>query len=414
MKLLYIIFIELLRVGLWLGSFFNDKLKKGWQGRKQSFAKVGRAFTKRDKVIWMHAASLGEYEQGLPVLEKLKQQYPDYKILVSFFSPSGYENVVKKKTIADVICYLPLDRKSEIRAFLDLMNIQIFFTVKYDYWYHLLNELKKRKVKVFVISALFYPNQVFFKSYGRFFVQQLKNNIDWFFHQNKASFDLAKNIGLEKSSIAGDTRYDRVKENAQNAVKVPFIKDFLQGQKCVVFGSAWQAEEKVAEILAHQFEGKIIIAPHDLKRVQNLLQIFPNALRYSEFENKGVIAKSQILIIDCIGLLSNLYAYADVSVVGGGFHSAGLHNILESAVFGNPVLFGNQYQNHPEADDLIRAKGGQSFRTEEMLAEELMCLLNNDEKRLAMSENARQFIIHQPNASRHILTKIATDFSSSL
>lgn len=409
MKWLYSFLVKFLRFGLWVGSFFNEKLKKGWQGRKESWTKI-KKISSEDRIIWMHAASLGEYEQGLPVLSKLKERFPNHKILITFFSPSGYENVVQKNHIADVVCYLPLDRKSEIRRFLNAMNVQVFFTIKYDYWYHLLAELKERKIPVFVVSALFYPKQIFFKSIGKYFVHQLKANVDWFFHQTENSFELAKSIGLENSSVSGDTRYDRVIENVKNTEEIPFVKEFIGEEKCVVFGSSWETEEKIAQLLTQKSDVKIIIAPHDLKRVKHLQQIFPKALLYSENQgenSKFKIQNSKILVIDCIGLLSKLYAYADVSVVGGGFHSAGLHNILESAVFGNPVLFGNQYQNHPEADDLILANGGESFATENDLVEEILLLLKDDEKRLGMSQNAKGFIFNQQNASKIIVAEMA-------
>lgn len=408
MKWLYSFLVELLRFGLWFGAFFNEKLKKGWQGRKESWSEI-KKISSEDKVIWMHAASLGEYEQGLPVLSTLKEKFPNHKILITFFSPSGYENVVQKTQIADVVCYLPLDRKSEIRRFLNAINVQVFFTIKYDYWYHLLAELKERKIPVFVVSALFYPKQIFFKPIGTYFVRQLKTNVDWFFHQTENSFELAKSIGLRNSSISGDTRYDRVRENFKNAEEIPFIKEFIGEEKCVVFGSSWEAEEKIAQLLSQKSEVKIIIAPHDLKRVKHLQQLFPEALLYSENQESRAKSKTQnskLLIIDCIGLLSKLYAYADVSVVGGGFHSAGLHNILESAVFGNPVLFGNQYQNHPEADDLIAANGAQSFSTENSLVEEILFLLKDEEKRLKMSQNAKNFIFNQPNSSEMIVSEM--------
>ena len=208
MAFLYNLFIHLLILGMKVFSLFNDKTKKGVEGRKRSLSIIKLAFSTHDKVIWMHAASLGEYEQGLPVLEKLKDEFPHHKILVTFFSPSGLENVIKKKNIADAICYLPFDTKKNVKEFLAQMNVELFFTVKYDYWYNLLQELKNKNVKTFVISALFYESQSFFTSYGKWFVKQLKKNVDWFFHQTKQSYLLAKSIGLQNASVTGDTRFD--------------------------------------------------------------------------------------------------------------------------------------------------------------------------------------------------------------
>lgn len=388
-------------------SLFNDKTKKGVEGRKQSLGKVKSGFKTSDKVIWMHASSLGEYEQGLPVLEQLKERFTDHKILVTFFSPSGYENVVKKKPIADVICYLPFDKKSAVKEFTDQFNVQLFFTVKYDYWYNLLAELKNRGAKTYVISALFYDRQSFFTSYGKWFVKQLQENIDWFFHQTQMSFALAKSIGLTKSSITGDTRFDRVRQLRQRNNHVDFIKDFIGEDKTVVFGSSWQAEEKIAlEVSQGSPYAKLIIAPHDLKRVSHLKQLFPEAILYSEIKNSVENFNSNILIIDSIGLLSKLYSYADIAVVGGGFHDAGLHNILEAATFGVPVIFGNQYRKNPEADGLISADGGRSFENAGLAADFVLFLINNEDSLQTMSENAEKFVSEKPNSTELILQKI--------
>ena len=406
MAFFYNIFIHLLIFGMKVFALFNDKTKKGVEGRKESLEKVKSGFKKSDKVIWMHASSLGEYEQGLPVLEQLKERFTDHKILVTFFSPSGYENVVKKKNIADVICYLPFDKKSAVKEFTDQFDVQLFFTVKYDYWYHLLDELKNKGAKTYVISALFYDRQSFFTSYGKWFVQQLQKNIDWFFHQTQMSFALAKSIGLTKSSVTGDTRFDRVKQLRHRDNQVDWIKDFIGEDKTVVFGSSWQAEEKIAlEVSQGSPYAKLIIAPHDLKRVSHLKQLFPEAILYSEI-NSGENFNSNILIIDSIGLLSKLYSYADVAVVGGGFHDAGLHNILEAATFGVPVIFGNQYRKNPEADGLISADGGRSFENAGLAADFVLFLINNEDSLQAMSENAEKFVSEKPNSTELILQKI--------
>lgn len=407
MYFFYNIFINLLIFGMKVFSLFNDKTKKGVEGRKKSLQKVKSAFSKTDKVIWMHAASLGEYEQGLPVLEQLKENFPDHKILVTFFSPSGYEHVVKKKNIADAICYLPFDKKSSVKEFVSQFDVQLFFTVKYDYWYNLLEELKNKGAKTYVISALFYERQSFFTSYGKWFVKKLQKNIDWFFHQTEMSFALAKSIGLTKSSVTGDTRFDRVKQLRTRNNHVDFIKDFTGDDKVVVFGSSWQAEEKVAEeVLQGSPYAKLIIAPHDLKRVQHLKQIFPDAILYSEIKKLVKNFQSRVLIIDSIGLLSKLYSYADVAVVGGGFHDAGLHNILEAATFGVPVIFGNHYRKNPEADELISVDGGRSFENAGLAADFVMFLLNNEEELQKMSENAEKFVTEKPNSTDLIIKKI--------
>ena len=409
MKFFYNIFVNLLIAAMKIGAFFNYKLKKGLAGRRQSCKKVKSAFSTIDRVIWMHAASLGEYEQGLPVLEKLKENFPEHKILITFFSPSGYENVIKKKHIADVICYLPFDRKKEVKEFVSTFNTEIFFTVKYDYWYNLLNELRNQGTKIYVVSALFYETQVFFKPYGNWFVSQLKKNIDWFFHQTKHSTALAKSIGLKNSSTAGDTRFDRVKKLKSQDNFVEFIEEFKQNQKAIIFGSSWETEERLAEIISKKNQKvKLIIAPHDLKRVDNLKKIFPEAILYSELKNTEISTNlnSQILIIDSIGLLSKLYSYGDIAIVGGGFHSKGLHNILEAATFGRPVLFGNQYMKNPEADEIIAQNGGEAFEDEYFAAPFILNLLKDEENLKKMGFNAKNFVDSQPNSTEIILKKM--------
>ena len=407
MKFFYNISIFHLELAFKVLSWFNDKIKSGLEGRKQSLEIVKSKIKNEDNVLWMHAASLGEYEQGLPVLEKLKEKYPTHKVLITFFSPSGFENVVKKNK-EDILCYLPFDKKSTISEFVKAVHPEIFFTVKYDFWYHLLDELKKQNTKVFVISALFYENQVYFKSQGKWFVNELKKNVDWIFHQTEKSLSLAQKVGLTKGSVSGDTRFDRVKQIKNRDNFVEFISEFKAEKKLLVFGSSWEAEEKMAQILSQKLENfKILIAPHDLKRVQNLKQIFPSAILYSEL-GKSQISNldSQILIIDCIGLLSKLYSYADIAIVGGGFHDKGLHNILEAATFGVPVIFGNQYKKNPEADALISQNGGKSFAQEELAADFVLKLSQNQNLLSEMSENAANFVSSQPNSSEIILDKI--------
>ena len=387
-------------------SWFNDKIKRGLEGRKKSLEIVKAKIKNEDSVLWMHAASLGEYEQGLPVLEKLKEKYPNHKVLITFFSPSGYENVVKKNK-EDILCYLPFDKKSTISEFVKAVHPEIFFTVKYDFWYHLLDELKKINAKVFVISALFYENQVYFKPQGKWFVNELKKNVDWIFHQTEKSLSLAQKVGLTKGSVSGDTRFDRVKQIKNRDNFVEFISEFKAEKKLLVFGSSWEAEEKMAQILSQKLENfKILIAPHDLKRVQNLKQIFPSAILYSELKSNYQLPNTNILIIDSIGLLSKLYSYSDIAIVGGGFHDKGLHNILEAATFGVPVIFGNQYKKNPEADALIAQNGGKSFAQVELAADFVLELTRNSNLLQEMSENAGNFVHSQPNSSEIILRKI--------
>jgi len=405
----YNFFIRLLVASMKIGAVFNYKLKKGLAGRRQSCNLVKENFSPEDRVIWMHAASLGEYEQGLPVLEKLKEKFPTHKILITFFSPSGYDQVIKKKSAADVVCYLPFDTEEWVQEFTSNFKTEIFFTVKYDYWYHLLQNLRDQGAQIYVVSALFYETQIFFKAYGKWFVKQLQKNTDWIFHQTAHSTALAKGIGLKKSSTSGDTRFDRVRQLRERDLSVEFIEDFKQNEKTIVFGSSWESEERLAEIIAVKNKDvKIIIAPHDLKRVAHLKTIFPTAILYSNLEigKPQTFFNSRILIIDCIGLLSKLYSYADLAVVGGGFHAKGLHNILEAATFGIPVFFGNQYTKNPEADALIAHNGGKSFEDEFFAAPYLQGILHDDPTLKKMGQNAKNFIDEQPQAAELIAERI--------
>lgn len=428
MKKLYTIAINLMIFGMKIGAAFNYKLKKGLAGRRRACEDVQESISKDDRVIWMHASSLGEYEQGLPVLEQLKKHYPQHKILITFFSPSGYENLVTRQHIADAVAYLPFDVEKWIKEFTSNFHTDIFFTVKYDYWYHLLSHLRAKGARIYVVSALFYETQIFFSAYGKWFVKQLSDSVDWFFHQTAHSSALAKGLGLTKSSTSGDTRYDRVKNQHACDNYVPYIKEFCQDKTTVVFGSCWEDEERIAEILCSgNKSAKIILAPHDLKRVAHLRKIFPTAVLYSELQAIGekhcadcgedpakelpphVVPLAQILIIDCIGLLSKLYSYGDIAVVGGGFHSAGLHNILEAATFGIPVLFGNKYKEKPEADALIAAGGAKSFEDEFFAGNYLLNLITQPQIFKEMGDKAKHFIFSQPDATSIIVKKIVAD-----
>lgn len=413
MQQLYNLFILLLIFGMKIGAAFSYKLKRGLAGRRQSCDIVKEHLNPADKVIWMHAASLGEYEQGLPVLEKLKIKFPEHRFLITFFSPSGYENVIAKKSAGDVISYLPFDLMKNMEQFTSWFTPEIFITVKYEYWYNMLSVLKNKKVKTYVISALFYEKQVFFQPYGPWFTDRLRKTITCFFHQTRHSYALAKTIGLEQSLLAGDTRYDRVKQIRARDNHVNFISDFKKSKKLLVIGSSWEAEEKIAAIIAAKKNTwKIIIAPHDLKRVTHLTELFPHAVVYSRLTEGGPFrTDAHVMIIDCIGLLSKIYSYADAAVIGGGFHGKGLHNILEAAVYGIPVFFGSHYEKNPEADGILNDLAGKSFEDEYLLAEYLLKTLEDSHKIEEMGKNAEKFVMSQPNAAEIIVNKISLDVS---
>jgi len=408
MFFVYDVFIRLLSFGMYIFSFFNDKIKKGIEGRRESFSKIQTNFSEKDKIIWMHAASLGEFYQGLPILEGLNEKYLKYKILVTFFSPSGYENVINKENKMNIVfCYLPFDKKKIINKFVNYMDIAIFFTVKYDFWYRLLEKLKSNNIPVYVISALFYKEQSFFKFLGKFFVSQLRKNVNIFFHQTENSLNLAKSIGLENSVFSGDTRFDKVKQNVENFTQIPFIEEFCNHKKVLVVGSSWQAEENlIIKFINSNAEIKVILAPHDVSRAYKIRRRFgEKAILYSDLSEKN-FNKFQVLIINNIGLLSRLYYYADVVIVGGGFHSKGLHNILEAAVYSKPVIFGDKFRKNPEADLLIKEGGAKSFSCEEDAISFLKKIFFSEELINEMSENSKKFFSIQPNAKEIVLNKI--------
>jgi len=408
MFLLYDISINLLVFGMKIFSFFDTKVKKGIVGRGKSLKIIQNSFSKNDEVIWMHAASLGEFYQGFPILEGLREKYPKYKFLVTFFSPSGYENVINKENKMNIIfCYLPFDKKNIIEKFVDSINIKIFFTVKYDFWYRLFAKLKSKNIPIYVISALFYKEQIFFKFWGKFFVSQLKKNVDIFFHQTVTSLNLAKSIGLENSIYSGDTRFDNVKQNVKNFKPVVFIDEFCRNKKVIVVGSSWQAEEDLIwELINKNNDIKIILAPHDISRVKKIKYKFGNkAILYSDLK-ENLFNEYQVLIVNNIGLLSRLYHYADIAIVGGGFHDKGLHNILEAVAYHKPVIFGNKYRKNPEADLLIKEGGARSFSDREDIVGFLEKLFLQEKLIIKMSEKSKKFLDNQPNSKEIILNNI--------
>lgn len=341
-----------------LAALFNPKARLWVQGRKQIFEKIKQNLPANAPVAWFHCASLGEFEQGRPLIEAFRQKFPNYKIVLTFFSPSGYE-IRKNYAHADAIFYLPPDTPRNARRFVTLVQPGIVFFVKYEFWYNYLNTLKKAQIPLYSVSAIFRPSQVFFKPYGGWYRKTLAC-FSFFFVQNSQSAKLLKNIGFENSQICGDTRFDRVFSIARQAAPVPLVEAFANNAPVLVAGSTWHDDETLLIPLINSFSGnwKFIIAPHEvnenhIKQIEN--QITKNNLRFSLASEKKV-ANSQVLIIDSIGLLSAIYRYGTIAYIGGGF-GAGIHNILEAATFGLPVIFGTNYHKFQEAKDLI-AEGG--------------------------------------------------------
>ena len=366
MSLLYTFSMRLLYAAFWLAQFFNPKAKKWIEGRKnESYPPVesGKA------VVWFHCASLGEFDQGLPLMELLKAKNPEIFLLVTFFSPSGYEHYNKRKHPVDFACYLPLDMPSKARKFLAHFHPQQAFFVKYEFWSNVIREAKKKETKVYSVCTVFRSDHRFFKWYGGFFRNTLRE-IDYFFVQNRQSLDLLHSIGITKAERVGDLRFDRVIAHKQNLVPDPVLEQFVSGGNTWVLGSSWTVDEAFLEEAIGQFEGKIILAPHDIseKHLAEIEKRFAGqTVRYTQFNDENC----RIIILDCIGKLANAYVYGTFAYVGGGF-SGSLHNILEPAVFGLPVIFGPKHKRFPEAQLFIDQGVGFSVSTAEELRSALL------------------------------------------
>ncbi len=359
MYILYNLAIYVTSFFLPIIAFFSTKVKLFINGRKNVFTELKKHITDKDSTIWIHAASLGEYEQGLPIVEKLKAEYPSYKIVVSFFSPSGYE-VIKHRTEADLVTYLPLDTTNNAKRFIKFLQPKIAIFIKYEIWPNMLRELHENGIPILLISAIFKSDQIYFKWYGGFMRNALQK-FSHFFIQDSESVKLLNSIGLDNTTISGDTRFDRVSEILQQNNSLEFMDRLTQNYPCFVMGSTWSEDEEILVdyINASSHEMKYVIAPHRIipKDIERLRQsINKNTVLLSEtLENFS--GEPQVLIVDTIGLLTKIYGYADIAYVGGAFLKGGLHNTLEPAVFGIPVIIGPNYAGFKEAEELVKLNG---------------------------------------------------------
>lgn len=408
MIFLYNISLFIASILLPLIALFNKKIKLFYDGRKQTFSKLN-SLSKTDKVIWFHAASLGEFEQGRPIIEELKQDYKNYKIVVTFFSPSGYE-IRKNYPLADVICYLPLDTKSNVKRFIKQVHPEMAVMIKYEFWPNLLSELKKQGVPTILISGIFRKKQSFFKWYGGFMRKKL-TAFNHFFVQNQTSKDLLNSISFNNVTIAGDTRFDRVYDILQQDNSLDFISEFKNNQYTVIAGSTWKEDEEllVDYINNHATDDeKFIIAPHNIhqkqiKELQN--SIHKKTVLFSE-KDKKKLAGYQVFIIDTIGLLTKIYSYADVAYVGGGL-ATGLHNILEPATFGIPIIFGGvKYKKFQEATDLLKLGSVTIVTDKKDLYSNFASLKNNNDLRTHMSSTNYAYIKNNIGATKTIMDYI--------
>ncbi|MCM4169245.1 3-deoxy-D-manno-octulosonic acid transferase [Arenibacter antarcticus] len=409
MSRIYNIAIQISSLILRLIALFNPKIKLFVAGRKDVFQVLKNTFSKEDQVVWVHTASLGEFEQGLPVIERLKKEYPTYKILVTFFSPSGYE-VKKNSSAAHAITYLPLDTLKNAERFVKLVNPKLVIFVKYEIWPNYLKVLAQRKTPILLISALFKEEQIYFKKYGGFMKRTL-HNFSHIFVQNTNSVKLLHEIGINHTSLGGDTRFDRVMEILERDNHLDFMEQFKTDSPLLVAGSTWPEDEEVLvpQINADTSNLKYVLAPHNIKpeHIAKLkTSIQKKTVLYSQMDNKS-LSDYDVLIIDTIGLLTKIYSYANLAYVGGGF-ATGLHNTLEPAVFGIPVIIGSNYKGFKEAEDLVEQGGVLVVNSREehlILMKKLLSDRDYLERTGAVNLN---YVIKNKGASTQIMEHIRT------
>lgn len=392
-------------------AVFNGKIKLFVQGRKQTFQKI--LPLKNQKVIWFHAASLGEFEQAIPIIETLKKEHKNYKILVTFFSPSGYQ--IRKNYPLDVICYLPLDTKKNAQKFIEIINPKIAIFIKYEFWPNLLNELKKKEIKTILVSGILREKQLFFKSYGGFMRNALKA-FNHFFVQDQNSKELLNSINFKNVTVAGDTRFDRVSKILEQENALDFINEFKDNKYTIVAGSTWQEDEALLVNYINNSalkDEKIIIAPHNIKAAAILeLQksINRKVIKYSDVIGNNAnhsLKEYQVFIIDTIGILTKVYAAADLAYVGGGLNT-GLHNILEPATFGIPVVIGNKYDKFKEAVDLVKIGGCITIKNQKEFTENLVHLKNDENFRKLTGTINKKYIEDNLGATSIIINYLNT------
>jgi len=417
----YNIFLLVYNVVIRIAALFNPKAKLWLSGRKGGvsglkFKVQGSADqssnlepqTSNLKLVWMHCASLGEFEQGRPLLEMIRRQYPGTRILLTFFSPSGYE-IRKNYAGADHVAYLPMDSKKAAREFLDAVQPSLVLWVKYEYWYYFLVELKKRNIPTLLVSGIFRNDQPFFKWYGRLHRYMLES-FSHFFVQTTDSKALLEKTGFGKNvTVSGDTRFDRVIEIAEQFTSIPLVHDFCGTHPVIVAGSTWTEDEEELDHYANTNPHiRFIVAPHEVHEdhIKQIEKLFKNTVRFSQLEAVGNAAGKNVLIIDNVGMLSKLYKYATITYVGGGFGDDGVHNVLEAAVYGKPVIFGPEYDKYIEAEELVDAGGGFPIENALELEQKLNSLLDDQQQYEASCVAARNYVYSKKGATDSILQYI--------
>ena len=409
---MYNIIMYIIQLGVAIGSIFNDKLRKMWQGERDAVQTLRKKVDPDADYIWFHAASLGEFEQGRPLMEQIKKSYPQYKILLTFFSPSGYE-VRKNYEGADIITYLPIDTVGNARQFLRTVRPVMAFFIKYEFWYNYLHILQYRGIPAYSVSSIFRPDQVFFKWYGRGYGRVLKC-FTRFFVQNEESKKLLESIGIHDTMVVGDTRFDRVLQIKEASKLLPIVERFVKGtpedpKKVFVAGSSWQPDEEIfLKYFNNHRDWKLIVAPHvigedHLKFIFSLIKD-KKVVRYTQ-ATEGNVADADVLIIDCFGLLSSVYHYGDVAYVGGGF-GVGIHNVLEAAVWGMPVLFGPNNKHFAEAQGLLQSGGGIEIEDYETFSLIMSQLSDDSAYYGTCGQEAGAFVQSLAGATKKVLSSV--------
>jgi len=400
---MYNIFIFIYKFGIFIASFFNEKARKLRKGQSEAFAVLKEKVDSNKSYVWFHAASLGEFEQGRPVMEKLKQTHPEINILLTFFSPSGYE-IRKNYAGADVICYLPLDTAANVRRFLNSINISKAIFIKYEFWPNYIQQLKLKQIPLYSISAIFRPDQIFFEWYGGWY-RKLLQSFRHIFVQDESSLKLLSKFGFSNASVAGDSRFDRVADLAAQAKTIPLVEAFVQGaDKVIVAGSTWpKDEELLVRYLKLHPKVKMILVPHEIHtaHIMGISKLLDgNFVRFTDATSENLMT-TNCLVVDTIGLLSSIYRYANIAYIGGGF-GVGIHNTLEAAVWNVPVVFGPNYQKFREARNLISIGGGFSISSYEVLEAQLEELFRNHEA----GKKAGEYVKLNTGATEKILNAL--------
>lgn len=378
------------------------------KGRAAIFKTLQSTIKEGDKTIWFHCASLGEFEQGLPIMESVKKEFPNYKLIITFFSPSGYE-IKKNAPIADLVIYLPLDTPYNSKKFIKIVHPSLAIFIKYEFWPNYLFQLQKNNISTILVSGLFRERQVFFKSYGRFMRRAL-TRFDHLFVQDEVSLELLHSINIKNASISGDTRFDRVFNQLKQDNSLDFIKQFKEDSLCIVCGSTWPEDEAVLldYINTSPEHVKFIFAPHkiDATKIEAFRKnIQKKVILFSEKENKDLFEYS-VFIIDTIGFLTKIYSYADIAYIGGALGKTGLHNILEPATFGVPIIVGQHLQKFPEAQKLKQLEGLFSVSNSKTCSQILSKLVDNKDFRIKTGTIAEQYIINNTGATKKVVSFI--------